>query len=229
MLFHERIKKARTEAGLSQIEVADFFQKKGVAVNSYTISRWENGTRKLFVEDFAVLCECYKVYDALQLLTGRPSPLQSDILIEGLNNRGVAHIKNYINILKGDPVFTNNEKVIDIRTYRLYDLPVSAGTGSYLEDSSYEEITADDLVPDDADYAVRVRGDSMEPKFSDSQIIFIREQQTLEEGEIGIFSLNNEAYLKKMGHDCLISLNPDYDLIPIKEWDDFIVFGKVVG
>ena len=52
------------------------------------------------------------------------------------------------------------------RTIALYDLPVSAGTGVYLFDS----IATDIAIPDngktaDADYALRISGDSMEPKY----------------------------------------------------------------
>jgi len=90
-------------------------------------------------------------------------------------------------------------------------------------------IEVESTVPSSADYAVRVSGDSMMPRFVDQQIIFIHEQSALDEGEIGIFCLNNDAYLKKLGRGCLISLNPKYDPIPISEHDDFKVFGKVVG
>jgi len=115
------------------------------------------------------------------------------------------------------------------RLLRLYDIPVSAGNGNYLEESDYEMIEVDGLTPDTADYAVRVNGDSMMPRFVDQQIIFIHEQPALDEGEIGIFYLNNDAYLKKLGRGCLISLNPKYDPIPIREHDEFKVFGKVIG
>lgn len=115
------------------------------------------------------------------------------------------------------------------RLLRLYDIPVSAGLGNYLEDSDYEMIEVDDLVPKAADYAVRVKGDSMMPRFVDHQIIFIHDQPNLHDGEIGVFFLNNNVYLKKLGHACLISLNIKYEPILINEHDDFRVLGKVVG
>lgn len=115
------------------------------------------------------------------------------------------------------------------RLLRLYDIPVSAGLGNYLDSSDYEMIDTDNLVPDSADYAVRVNGDSMMPRFVDQQIIFIHEQPSLDEGEIGIFCLNNDTYLKKLGRNCLISLNPKYPPIPIREHDEFKVFGRVIG
>jgi transcriptional regulator with XRE-family HTH domain len=127
-------------------------------------------------------------------------------------------------------------RVMDIRQtfaekrfLRLYGIPVSAGNGNYLDAGEYEMIEVESTIPNSADYAVRVSGDSMMPRFVDQQIIFIHEQTILDEGEIGIFCLNNDAYLKKLGRGCLISLNPDYDPIPIREHDDFRVMGKVVG
>jgi Predicted transcriptional regulator len=127
-------------------------------------------------------------------------------------------------------------RVIDIRQtfaekrlLRLYNMPVSAGNGNYLVGGEYGMIEVENTVPNSADYAVRVSGDSMLPRFVDQQIIFIHEQPVLDEGEIGIFCLNNDAYLKKLGRGCLISLNPEYVPIPISDHDDFKVFGKVVG
>ena len=55
----------------------------------------------------------------------------------------------------------------------------------------------------------------------------------VEDGEIGIFALNGDAYIKKLQNDedglFLISLNLDYAPIPIKENDRLDIFGKVVG
>ena len=127
-------------------------------------------------------------------------------------------------------------RVIDIREtfagkrlMRLYDMPVSAGRGNYLDGGEHEMIEVDSTVPSTADYAVRVSGDSMMPRFVDSQIIFVHDQPTLDEGEIGIFCLNNEVYLKKLGRGQLISLNSRYAPISIGEYDEIRVLGKVVG
>jgi len=115
------------------------------------------------------------------------------------------------------------------RLLRLYDIPVSAGLGNYLDAGGHEMIEVDNTVPHTADYAVRVSGDSMMPRFVDRQIIFVHERPSLDEGEIGIFSFNEDVYLKKLGRGCLISLNTKYEPIPILEYDDVRVLGKVVG
>lgn len=115
------------------------------------------------------------------------------------------------------------------RHIRLYDIPVSAGPGNFLDASDYELIEIDNLVPIIADYAIRVSGDSMMPRFVDKQVVFIQEQEALEAGEIGVFFLNNEVFLKKLGKNQLLSLNPTYKPIDISENDTIKVLGKVVG
>ena len=78
-----------------------------------------------------------------------------------------------------------------------------------------------------------VSGDSMEPEFEDGQIAWDQKQDILENGEIGIFNHNGEAYIKKLQDDkngvFLVSLNKKYPPIPVGENDRFDILGKVVG
>ena len=116
------------------------------------------------------------------------------------------------------------------RTISLYDLPVSAGTGVYLFDS----VATDIAIPDnpktvDADYALRISGDSMEPKYHDRDVLLIQECEQVEPGELGIFVLDGEGYFKKFGGDCLISLNPFYAPIMLRDFEDIRCCGKVIG
>jgi len=127
-------------------------------------------------------------------------------------------------------------QVVDIRRtfskqrhLKLYNVPVSAGVGNFLADGGYEMIEVESTVPESADYAVRISGDSMMPRFVDKQIVFVHEQSVLDEGDIGVFFLNDEAYMKKLGKGCLLSLNATYAPIMLKEFDVFKVLGKVVG
>ena len=115
------------------------------------------------------------------------------------------------------------------RVIRLYDTPAAAGTGSFLEGESYVDFEADETVPKEAEYAVRVSGDSMTPRFIDGQIVFVQERQALEVGEIGVFGLDGDSFIKKLGHGELLSLNPKYNPIKILEHSSLYVFGKVVG
>ena len=83
------------------------------------------------------------------------------------------------------------------------------------------------------DFGVRISGNSMEPQYLDKQIIWIQQTENLTDGEIGIFLLNGNAYCKKYQNNskgtALISLNPAYAPMPIRETDDFICFGRVLN
>ena len=112
----------------------------------------------------------------------------------------------------------------------LYELPVSAGTGMFLDGIGTSEI----MIPDtaktgDADYALRISGNSMEPKYHNGDILLVEETDTVEVGEAGIFILDGAGYFKIFGGDRLISLNPDYSDIPLRDFSEVSCCGKVVG
>ena len=116
------------------------------------------------------------------------------------------------------------------RAMLLYDLPVSAGPGVYLDDSTAETIN----VPNNektqaADFALRISGNSMEPKYHDGDILLVENSESVEVGELGIFILDGNGYFKKYGGDTLISLNPEYGDILLKEYAEAVCCGRVVG
>ena len=112
----------------------------------------------------------------------------------------------------------------------IYSLPVSAGTGVYLDscDKTMIEVIEDELTAE-ANYALRVSGDSMEPDFHDGDIILIRSQPTVELGEIGIFILDGSGYVKEFGGDYLISHNEQYENIKLSEYSEVYCRGLVLG
>ncbi len=111
-----------------------------------------------------------------------------------------------------------------------FSLPVSAGTGVYLDSSESEmlEVEENDLTRE-ANYAVRISGNSMEPKFHDGDIVLVESMPEILIGEIGVFILNGEGFIKKLGKGCLISLNPDYDPIKFEDGDEIWCKGRVIG
>ncbi len=112
----------------------------------------------------------------------------------------------------------------------LYDIGASAGTGVFLDNPCYEVISLpEDRLSRKANFALWVSGDSMEPRFHDGDLVLVKIQPSVEPGEIGIFVLNGEGYIKKFGGDKLISLNPVYEPIIITEDDALYCKGKVIG
>ena len=82
-----------------------------------------------------------------------------------------------------------------------------------------------------ADFAVKVSGDSMEPKICNNDILLIKKQSEVLPSDIGIFVYYNKVYCKKFVKAkaiYLMSLNQQYKPIRIENKDEFIVNGKVI-
>jgi len=80
-----------------------------------------------------------------------------------------------------------------------------------------------------ADFCVRVAGRSMEPKIYDGDIVLIRDQPAVDVNEIGLFTVDDLGYIKKMGPDRLISINPDFDDIFPEEYREVRCYGKFIA
>ena len=125
-------------------------------------------------------------------------------------------------------------KIIPFRSIDIFENAVSAGTGNFLVDGPKETVRIDEsILPKDTTFGVRISGDSMEPEFHDDQIAWVLQQESVANGEIGIFALNGDAYIKKLQNDkdgiFLISLNEKYAPIKVSENDRLDIFGKVLG
>ena len=109
---------------------------------------------------------------------------------------------------------------------------MSAGTGEFLDSEDYEIIQVGAEVPDNADFGVRISGDSMMPRFVDGQMVCIEQTDVLLNGEIGIFYLNGNAYCKKLQSTnegtYLISLNEKYKPIKVENEASLKTFGRVL-
>ncbi len=224
----EVLRKLRAERGWSQIEVSQKLEAMGCGASQKALSRWERGSTEPGIRQFLALCELYEVRDVSAVFGGRSAA-------ETLNAAGQKRVREYIRLLEQDAEFSLHPKErqpLRLRSIPLYDLPVSAGTGQFLDSSDYTLLEVDETVPLSATFAVRIRGDSMLPRFMDRQIVYVKQQQTLQPGEIGIFLLDGDAYCKMLsqeGWTSLVSLNPAYRPIPIGEFSELRILGKVVA
>ena len=123
-----------------------------------------------------------------------------------------------------------SEKVVQLYGYDYYDHAASAGTGQYLNDVRVERIELP--VDVDADFVIPIKGDSMEPDYQDGDLVFIQTSVDLNDGVIGVFNYNGEAYIKQLVIDedqaYLHSLNPEYKDMPITPDTDFRIIGEVM-
>lgn len=118
------------------------------------------------------------------------------------------------------------------RAIPLYNAPAAAGEALPIIADDYITVETDEA-PTDATFGIRISGDSMEPEIRDESIVWVKRQETLSNGDIGIFLLNGESLCKKYdftnGKCTLISLNKKYNPIEILETDDLRVVGKVLS
>ena len=224
-----RLMELRKAKNLTQKALAERMGEHGFVVYNKTIYNWEKGLAQPSVPHFLALCDILGVDDALWTFAGLRRGLYA-----GLNQAGREKARELIDLLFHIDMYRDEPAPPGAapRLLRLYDIPVSAGMGNFLDESGYETIEVPDYVHENADFALRVSGDSMEPLFQDGQVIWIKEQETLVSGDIGIFTYFDDVYCKKLivdgGVARLRSLNQEYEDIEIKEDHGFKTIGKVV-
>ena len=214
---------------LSQPELAALLSDNGHEITNKAISRWEKGGSEPNASLFMLLCKLLGITDIYEEYYGSnpANPLSE------LNAEGKRKALEYIELLIESGRYKKASIVPFKRCIQLFDIPASAGTGSFLDGDNYSEIEVGEEVPANADFGIRISGDSMEPRFINGQIVWVHQQETLKNGEIGIFYLDGNAYCKMLQDEgnggYLISLNKNYPPIPVHENNTFRIFGKVVG
>lgn len=228
----EIITNGRKNKGLSQSNLADLLQKEGFSLTYKAISKWEKNDTEPSVTVFMTLCRILGIKNIYEVYYG----VNPDDPLSSLSEEGKKKALDYINLLHMSGMYEKHEcRIIPFtRIIDIYENAVSAGKGNLLADGPKETYRVpSDIVPKEASFGVLIRGNSMEPAYEDGQIAWVHHQETLENGEIGIFSLNGESYIKKLQDDTegvfLVSLNPAYPKIQLKEADRLDTIGKVVG
>lgn len=226
------ISTARKAKHYSQPKLAEELKKIGIDVSFKTISNWERNLAEPSVSIYYKVCQILGITNMYEAYFD----INPDNPLSYLNEEGVLKALDYIDLLKASGKYEKQQtNIIQFPTYiDIYENAVSAGTGNFLEDVPKKTIQIDaSALPQFTSFGVRISGDSMEPEFMNNEIAWVAKQNTVASGEIGIFSLNGEAYIKKLSDTeegvYLISLNDKYAPIPIGENDRLDVLGKVVG
>lgn len=230
-----QIKTFRKSAGFTQDELA-----KRLNTTKQTISRYEKGDRKANQDMLFELCDIFGVSiddffpsqnEALQSPTASSIQTIYDQLAPPRQSKVLTYAEGQLDEQRNEETQPNEvSEVIQLYSYDYYDHPASAGTGQYLNDVRVERIELP--VDVDADFVIPIKGDSMEPNYHDGDLVFIRTSVELNDGVIGVFNYNGDAYIKQLVIDkdqaYLHSLNPAYKDMPITPGTDFRIIGEVV-
>ena len=158
------------------------------------------------------------------------NPLHIKIYIE--ENKKIDQIKQWLKAIKTDSEFELDTKdSCPKKIIKLYDYALSAGKGNDLMDDQvpHEDIEVNNMA---ADFAIKVSGDSMEPKIENGSIVLIKQTEVLEDGDIGAFFYDGEVYCKTLRKNktgvVLESINTKYKPINIDEKAVLKICGKVI-
>lgn len=232
------IKEVRKSKKLTQKKLAEL-----TGFKQNTISNHENGNRQLDEKDIRIYAQALEVSPQYLFDLAKPSsieiiPTTSPIqtIYDELKPPRQAKVLNYAKRQLDEQENEEETKInevseaIRLYSYDYYDHPASAGTGQYLNDVRVERIELP--VDVDADFVIPIKGDSMEPDYHDGDLVFIQTSVDLNDGVIGVFNYNGDAYIKQLVIDedqaYLHSLNPEYKDMPITPDTDFRIIGEVV-
>ena len=230
MDFGQRLKSLRVERNLTQQNLGD-----AVGVSTVTIRAWERNTKKPAMDALLSLGRVLNISMdtlldfhlnnapnyTLVLTSSERKLLSSYQSLDNYGQRAVDAIcaleKERVDATKKPRVIP---KVIDLQQVKSeryiprYTTPSAAGSSVPLDGIDFEMILVDSSVPEEADYAVDIQGNSMYPYIHDGDMVYVEKDAELTIGDVGIFCVDGAMYCKQYYLDdnnnlILASANPE--------------------
>ena len=221
----ENLKAVRNQKKVTQKEAADAL---GISPNTY--KNYEQGMREPNNEMLCKLADYFQVTtdyllgrapqtDAMALLIS-----QTDVTLETLTKQfealpedGKVLMIAIIRALNETRDIRYPKKKPRTVWIKQHQNKAAAGFGYDLseDDEWFDVEVIDNPKVGEADFAVEIDGDSMEPDYHNGDLALIKLDPDVPVGEVGLFVLDGKGYIKERGKKCLISLNPNYDDIEL--------------
>ena len=205
--YSERIKELRNQAGWSQLQLAEKLN-----LSKQTISQYERGVRKPDQDNLIALCDIFNV--SSDYLLGKV-----DVTMRFLDRKQLHKL-------------SSKSIRIPVLGYVAAGIPIDA-----IEDVLDWEDISEDMSSTGEFFGLRIKGDSMQPRIVEGDVVIVRQQHDAESGDVVIVQINgNSATCKRLAKYktgiSLISFNPMY--APINFTNEEIeslpvtIIGKVV-
>ena len=221
----KRMLELRKQQGKNQADVAAYL---GLTVAAY--QNYETGRREAGYDTICKLADYFNVTtdyllgrapqtDAMALLIS-----QTDVTLETLTKQfealpedGKVLMIAIIRALNETRDIRYPKKKPRTVWIKQHQNKAAAGFGYDLssEDEWYDVEVIYNPKVSEADFAVEIDGDSMEPDYHNGDLALIKLDPDVPVGEVGLFVLDGKGYIKERGKKCLISLNPNYDDIEL--------------
>lgn len=231
MDFGQRLKNLRLERGYTQQDLSS-----AVGVSTVAVRSWEHNTKKPNMDALIALGRFLNTsIDTLLDIQPKGSEQNYTFILSPAEKRFLqnyreldSHGKKIVNTvcslekeridLAAKP--KNRSKVIQLantereRYIPRYTTPSAAGTSVPLDGADFEMILVDNSVPDEADYAVNIQGNSMFPYIHDGDMVYVKKDAEMAIGDVGIFCVDGAMYCKQYyvdenGNLELVSANPE--------------------
>ncbi len=230
--FGDKIRALRTAKGLTQPQLAEML---GVTKNA--ITNWEAGASRPDLATIPLLCTHLDIsadtFFGMAQITDALSKAEKEHML--LYRALTRYQRNSVDTLM-TAMIDNNEQAIRDEYEAAFshisrtELKASAGTGMPLTDEFEQDFVflRNCRSVCRADTIITVSGDSMYPTFSDGDDLLVEYADDLAPGEIGIFVIAGEGFVKEYQPDGLHSHNKKYKLIRPVQDDNFRCVGRVL-
>lgn len=249
-IIGQRIQEVRKAHGVSLEGLSYALRHYGIDMKQTGIGRWESGTVIPNAYQLMALSHIFQIEDPKTFFAETPADA------DALNEEGLRKVREYKEDLiasgkyRPAPAPAAGSNVLKFREMPMSLLPVSAGPGAFLDENNFElrRFPADEI-PDGAEFAIRISGDSMEPVYSSGQIIWVQLCKQLRPGDVGIFEYDGNGYVKMydeqypeetfldeyttsdgqvLPQPVLVSYNEAYAPRPVNPNTSFCIIGRVL-
>ena len=208
----DRLKALRMNLGLTQKELGE-----QLGISTVSIHHWEAGTKNPSVPAIIALAQIFGVTTdyllgvestqeklSYPMNTDEVSLLSAYRVLDSYGRNAVDTIcrieKARVESVRITPVCKSNIISLDKKPARYiprYTTPSAAGYSVPLDGDDFEMILVDDDVPNDADFAVCIQGESMYPYIKDGDTVYVKKDCELYTGDVGIFCVDGAMYCKQ--------------------------------
>lgn len=234
--FKDRLKQIMSERKISQSELS---RRTGIGRNS--ISDYLNGKYEAKQDKVFELAKALNVNEAwlMGFDISKNRKIENNDITSIYSKLTPPRQSNVLKYATNQLEEQNNDSdnLVDFNSYIQEKSEVdiygcaSAGIGERLYNEPISKEFVRGYVPAH-DIALKVNGDSMEPLFKNGQIIFIEKSHTIKDGQIGVFIINGDAYIKKVYVEdnrlTLVSLNKKYKDLYFYDNESVRLVGKVI-
>ena len=202
----DRLKYYLNINNLKQVDILNKVEQAGYYISKSALSQYINGKTAPDQEKLSILSEVLKVNETW--LMGYDVPMEL-----GFKEAKISNLIQMPELNKKVPLLGN----------------IAAGTPILADENVEMYVDLDRTVS--ADFCLRVKGDSMiNANIRENDIVFIRKQSDVDDGEIAAVLIDDEATLKrvyKMGGQVILRAeNPKYEPITLNGDKQVFILGK---